>query len=226
MYFHGAKMRVRQCRSRFRSRNSSIPAITHDTLREGRRGYLQHKSCGEKDSCERWLSTPSLFFYRPCTESKWGTGFHTWHLAAFVRGASAAEQRGFWVEVSTGMQRTLGERLSRPTWLSTEGTAPPSNPYTIPAMLNPEGTPPTSFPPHPPPHPNPCPPQSHISTPAAGWIRRLPLTMRPPATHPGPPRPPPPTHPPTFLAPPSLGKTPWRPSPLTLIAFWRTLSSV
>ena len=40
------------------------------------------------------------------------------HLAAFARGAPAAQRHALWVEVSRAMQQRLGQR---PVWLSTAG---------------------------------------------------------------------------------------------------------
>merc|ERR1712187_583010 len=47
------------------------------------------------------------------------------HIAAFVRNAAAKEQQGFWAQVGSAMERVLEERMSRPTWLSTEGSGVP-----------------------------------------------------------------------------------------------------
>ena len=47
------------------------------------------------------------------------------HIAAFVRGASAAEKAALWGLVGTTLTQVLSRRGTSPTWLNTEGSGVP-----------------------------------------------------------------------------------------------------
>ena len=50
---------------------------------------------------------------------------HYGHVAAFVRGAPAAQHDALWRQVGAALRRELDARGARPTWLSTEGSGVP-----------------------------------------------------------------------------------------------------